>query len=32
MPQSQFDSLALWIVLMMLIMIPWFLELAGILK
>lgn len=32
MPHSQFDRVALWIVLMMLIMVPWILEFAGYLK
>jgi hypothetical protein len=32
MTQSQFETVALWILLMLLISLPWTLELAGILK
>ena len=32
MTQSQFEGVALWIVLMLLMMTPWILEALGVLK
>ena len=32
MTESQFEGLALWIVLMLLMLLPWVLEVAGVLK
>jgi hypothetical protein len=32
MTESQFDSLALWVLLMLLMMVPWVMEIIGILS
>lgn len=32
MTQSQFEGVALWIVLMLLMMVPWILEVIGVLQ
>ena len=32
MTESQFDSVALWVLLMLLMMVPWIMEIIGILS
>jgi hypothetical protein len=32
MTESQFDSVALWVLLMLLMMVPWVMEIIGILS